>query len=316
MKRTGFQGRGLWLLVLLGCLVVVGCKGGTPGFTPRQNRPPVIRQLEIRPANPEAGSDVGAFVRYIDPDQDQVMLEYRWLVDGKVVQEGGKESLPGSELAAGSEIGLMVRARDAEHIGDWVPAKPVKVEAPEVKILGVWIEPTEPTKSSTLEAKVDAGDEDASSLDLYYRWRVNGQVVEDASEPTLDGEYFNPGDQVTVEVSPDSEFASRAILRSGFVKIANQPPQITSEMSFTWDGQRYQYQVEAEDPDDDPLTYALDRGPAGMTIDSKSGLLSWSPKPAQAGSHEVQVSVSDGRGGKNGQIGEINLEVQETKPRR
>src|SRR4030042_5489556 len=93
MKRTGFQGRGLWLLVLLGSLVVVGCKGGTPGFTPRQNRPPVIRPLEIRPANPEAGSAVRALVRYSDPDQDQGMLEYRWLGDGQGVQEGGRESV-------------------------------------------------------------------------------------------------------------------------------------------------------------------------------------------------------------------------------
>lgn len=316
MKRTGFQGRGLWLLVLLGCLVVVGCKGGTPSFTPRQNRPPVIRELEIRPSNPEAGSDVRALVRYSDPDQDQVMLEYRWLVDGKVVQEGGKESLPGSEVAAGSEIGLMVRARDAEHIGDWVPAKPVKVEAPEVKILKAWIEPAEPTKSSTLEAKVDAGDEDVSSLDLYYRWWVNGKAVADVSEAYLEGDYFHHGDLVAVEVSTDSEFGLRQTKGSGSVQILDQSPEIKSSMSFESDGIRFLYQIEAEDPDDDPLTYALDKGPAGMTVAPKTGLVSWTPNQGQAGTYEVQVSVSDGAGGKHSQIGEVSLEFQKTKTRR
>jgi fibro-slime domain-containing protein/RHS repeat-associated protein len=59
----------------------------------------------------------------------------------------------------------------------------------------------------------------------------------------------------------------------------------------------YIYDVEAVDPDNDPITYSLVAGPSGMSIDPNSGLLVWDPTAAQAGSYPVTVRVADGRGG-------------------
>ena len=61
----------------------------------------------------------------------------------------------------------------------------------------------------------------------------------------------------------------------------------------------YYYDVEAMDPDDDPLTYSLDIKPTGMTINSTTGLISWIPQDAHAklGNNRVVVRVSDGQGG-------------------
>lgn len=61
-------------------------------------------------------------------------------------------------------------------------------------------------------------------------------------------------------------------------------------------GSQYWYAVIADDPDGDPLVYSLPQSPTGMTIDPKTGLVTWTPSGNQMGAHDVQVKVDDGRG--------------------
>jgi hypothetical protein len=54
----------------------------------------------------------------------------------------------------------------------------------------------------------------------------------------------------------------------------NHPPTITSIPRTTIAiGQMYWYQVQASDPDFDPLTYSLPTKPSGMNINATSGLM-------------------------------------------
>lgn len=59
----------------------------------------------------------------------------------------------------------------------------------------------------------------------------------------------------------------------------------------------YRYQVTASDPDGDAVTFDLLSGPAGMSIDSATGQITWVATPDQVGTHPVVVRASDGRGG-------------------
>lgn len=78
----------------------------------------------------------------------------------------------------------------------------------------------------------------------------------------------------------------------------NTPPSITTEAPLsTIVGQLYNYDVDAVDPDGDTLEYSLLSAPLGMTIDSVSGLIIWTPDAAMLGSHEVDMQVADGQGG-------------------
>lgn len=82
------------------------------------------------------------------------------------------------------------------------------------------------------------------------------------------------------------------------VNLGNQAPIISSTPgSVTDPGQVYVYQIQARDSDGDALTYSLIQGPAGMTINSNSGELRWTPAPNQIGSFLVVIEVRDGRGG-------------------
>ena len=93
----------------------------------------------------------------------------------------------------------------------------------------------------------------------------------------------------------------------------NQDPIITSTPITTATvGVLYTYDVEADDADQDTLTFALTTFPTGMTIDSASGLIQWTP--AVAGNEDVVVEVTDGNGGSDTQSFTINVPVPNQNP--
>ena len=72
----------------------------------------------------------------------------------------------------------------------------------------------------------------------------------------------------------------------------NSSPVIESDpVTTAKEGAVYTYDVEATDPNEDTLTYSLTVNPTGMTINSTTGVITWTP--ATAGSFEVTVEVSD-----------------------
>ena len=77
----------------------------------------------------------------------------------------------------------------------------------------------------------------------------------------------------------------------------NQSPVITSQPVTTASEMvDYSYQVQADDPDGDALSFSILQSPAGMTI-FNTGLIEWTPTAAQAGTFTVIVQASDGIGG-------------------
>jgi len=74
--------------------------------------------------------------------------------------------------------------------------------------------------------------------------------------------------------------------------LLNSSPVIESDPVTTGkEGVAYTYDVEATDPSGDALTYSLTTSLTGMTINSNTGVISWTP--TAAGSFEVTVEVSD-----------------------
>ena len=62
-------------------------------------------------------------------------------------------------------------------------------------------------------------------------------------------------------------------------------------------GSAYSDIAAAEDADGHDLTWNLVTGPAGMSLDASTGSILWLPTVADVGSHDLELRVSDGRGG-------------------
>jgi len=87
----------------------------------------------------------------------------------------------------------------------------------------------------------------------------------------------------------------------------NTAPSITTTApTGPWiQGDNYQYDVDATDPDGDPLTYSLVSPPPGPGISSSNGFITWPSIPS--GNHNLTVRAEDGKGGIDDQNFTINV---------
>ncbi len=76
--------------------------------------------------------------------------------------------------------------------------------------------------------------------------------------------------------------------------VGNVAPQITSApVTSATVGVSYKYDVNATDANGGTLRYSLPTKPSGMTINSSSGLIAWTPTSSQTGNRAVTVRVVD-----------------------
>ncbi|GAA3916383.1 hypothetical protein GCM10022277_08880 [Litoribacillus peritrichatus] len=85
----------------------------------------------------------------------------------------------------------------------------------------------------------------------------------------------------------DQTFELKVLNTNQLPVIQSQPNQQAKE------NEPYSYQVLAEDKDGETLRYQLTKSPNGMTIDTQTGFISWTPDFEQAGAHPVEVMVTD-----------------------
>jgi len=70
--------------------------------------------------------------------------------------------------------------------------------------------------------------------------------------------------------------------------VLGSTPPTTAKVEYL-----YTYDVNANDFEDDILTYSLLTSPEGMTIDSSTGIITWTPTEEEIGGNEVTVKVND-----------------------
>ena len=79
-----------------------------------------------------------------------------------------------------------------------------------------------------------------------------------------------------------------------FLPYGNKAPVIVStSLNSVKIEQVYIYDVNADDFENDVLTYSLLTYPEGMTIDALTGVVTWTPTKVQIGEYEVTVNVED-----------------------
>ncbi|MCA9405380.1 MAG: hypothetical protein KC684_02500 [Candidatus Omnitrophica bacterium] len=141
------------------------------------------------------------------------------------------------------------------------------------------------------EVVLKLNDADVSNMAVIDEMKAEYTPEEDLAETTFTTEatvYDKAGNSITQSVIfiVDTTTPNR------------RPYFISSPVTTAVEGQLYEYQVHAIDPDGDPLTYSLApfSSPENMIIDQNTGLIQWVPNNDQASvfSLGVHVLVSDG----------------------
>ena len=89
----------------------------------------------------------------------------------------------------------------------------------------------------------------------------------------------------------DSETITIAVGNSNRMPIITSIPQLNAT-----EGEEYTYQIIASDLDNESLQYSLSGAPSNMTINSSTGLITWTPtyNEARVKTNSVAIIVSDG----------------------
>ncbi len=91
-----------------------------------------------------------------------------------------------------------------------------------------------------------------------------------------------------------------------YLQAPNRPPVITSTPPLIAEvNVPYSYAVVAQDPDQDAIVFGLVNPPAGMTINSATGALAWTP--SSAGGQTVAISATDPHGAFGSQVYFLNV---------
>ena len=291
------------VLLLSGCMSGESETAGLAAAT--ANHTPFIKAVSILPSPLVLSGPLSVRVEAQGLDHQTMVFRYRWLVNGRLVNGHTQSSLPAHLLKRGDQVAVEVIPFDGAVEGTPFRTLPVAVANTAPIISDVSVDFDHDTQGRRLLAKVDVADPDLDTVSLAYRWRKNDTVVKEGEDNTLDLANVTAKDVVEVEVTASDGNGTTSL--SGRYNMSNSSPTILSSPSVSATGSIYEYQVQASDPDGDPITYKLEEAPPGMIIGEQSGRIRWSVTPEAKGSYRVKVVAQDNKGGFAAQDFELSI---------
>jgi len=248
----------------------------------------------LLPAVPTKLSPPGVSLQGVFPGREAPkIIQVAWSVNDR--DAGNGTSLDSSRFGKGDRIQAKVRvlSRGTEGIVE-VPAVVAGNSPPWVVEAG--IEPAGLTTGSVARAVVRIEDPDGDPVTARYTWYVDDRPASEEGE-TFRLQGIRKGSTVHFKAVPGDGSTDGGWRYSGKYTVVNSSPVVKSDppKSIPPDG-IIVYAIIAEDPDGDPLTYALEKGPAGMTLTGAT--LRWAVPPEAYGtSVQIVVRISDNDGG-------------------
>ena len=270
-----------------------GSEGGVRRSPGGDDIDPVVESVRFEPAKPASRTRIRAVPKI---SGRWTSVDYEWDVNGKRFGSNtGQVVLP--VVSTGDTVSVrVVPVRGVQRGEEWLASVRIRNQSP--LLLGLGIEPAEAEKADSSDtemwrAVVRAEDPDGDSVEIEYRWSVNG------AESRVRGEFFPAGDlargdrlEVSVRAYDGRLWSPPA--RSGLIEVGNSPPTIVSRPPRPDALGNFRYQIRAEDSDGDlDFRFSLREGPEGMLIDERNGIVTWRPNTDQAGRHAIEIVVTD-----------------------
>jgi hypothetical protein len=179
-------------------------------------------------------------------------------------------------------------------------------------IRSIHLIPLQPTRLNTLRAEVIPAVSDAGRLTYSYIWKVNDRTILDVSGDSLDLANFKRRDLIYVSVTPYDGNRAGFTVKSPVVAVYG----VTPSLELNAIGRRklkageplVLLQLSSIHPETEEVTFSLESPSIpGMTIDGKTGKITWIVQPGQEGTLPFGASVSDIDGTKVTRVFEVNV---------
>lgn len=305
-------------LTFIHTTLLVACTGGGPetGIPAIQsggNRPPVVTSAIILDAPISQAVPATVQIQAEDPEREPITYQYQWHVNDVPVLGQTSATLPPTYFHRGQRVSVVIVPSDSVQAGQPYTTKAIVGNTPPFLSK---VELQSADGGTRVEATAEAKDPDHDRVDLTYRWFHGEQVIQESEESLLSTKGLDTRLPIVVEVlAHDSESVGKP-LRSSPFRLDNHAPSIVSVPPVTSGENVYDYVVKAVDEDGDPVTFQLEKGPRGMTVDENTGHLHWVVPTDHAGVVHVKVLVKDAPGSIAYQEFDLTLshELPVTKP--
>ncbi len=196
------------------------------------------------------------------------------------------------------------------------PAPPPKVEVEDTgrvpsgnarpRITKLSYSPGNPTTTDHIRLEVDGEDPDGGVVRFKYQWFINGKRMLHLNRDNLPASYIERGDEIYCEVRALDDDDEEALRKTATIEVGNALP------TFTTDPRRVRnldgLVLQADDPDNDTLTFTMEGAPKGMVINPKSGKITYKGSTEEPGGHyTIVATVNDGHGGTRNWSFEIDV---------
>lgn len=289
-KESRYMMHGLKILTFLICIFLLSsCSKDEKTIQTVSPQKTGLYKIELSPKGATKDSSISVNVKGVNP----LDLSCQWIVNGIEIEGATEKVLKYPKLKKNDRVQVRLSIKgEGEQVSDYLVISNIIPQIRSANLI-----PQNPKKGDELKVEVKTFDGDGDSVSLSYEWFINGKPSgETFNVINIDGTLIKTGDKVSVKITPtDGEQKGQPVIL--YSVVANLPPRVLPDIEARLDGFVYTSQIIAEDPEGDPLTYVLKKGPGGMTIDSKSGVITWEVTLKDKGEHEVIVSVKDGHGG-------------------
>jgi len=130
-------------------------------------------------------------------------------------------------------------------------------------------------------------------IEYRFQWSINGKVIENYSKDSISG--FKEGDTVGVTITPflkekqgEPRFLSLTIHTTVPKVLGITEPKINNDIMV--------FKILTDDDTKTGLMYSLIECPKGMTIDSKTGEITWNIKDTPSGRYEGKALIKNQKG--------------------
>jgi len=297
----------LAVLGLMGCSLDSSQTDATGVGTVGPNHSPVIRSVTLAPIPIVRDGVVTATVEAEDLDRDPLTFIYKWIINDELKPEEISSTFHPERLSRADRVAVEVIPHDGKVSGQPVRSGSVIVGNTPPAIRAVTLLPSGAKAGDRLAATVDGSDMDGDDVRYTYRWSHNNRLVAEGEQATLDTTGFSRGEVIAVSATPHDRESHGKEQLSALLVLANSPPKFISSAPGSVTQGQFSYVASAVDLENDPVTFAFESAPPGMTIDEKSGRIQWDAPAGSAGVYRVKVLAKDDHQGWASQEFDVTL---------
>lgn len=219
---------------------------------------------------------------------DAAAARIEWFVDGRPAETPVPTEFACTGVTKGSKVQAKVVLAGKDIWSNTITVRNTPPALTHIKLLPEIFRP-----GDVLRIEAKAEDPDGDDVTLKYSWTRNGAPAGNADQLAVQP---RRGDRITASVTAfDGEAAGETLALDR--DIGNLPPAFVEHQNASLQGDRYQYQAQARDPDGDTITFSLQSPSEGISLNPVSGELIWAVPRGFTGDKTVTIVADDGHSG-------------------